>query len=167
MQYQKWKDLAELMGMVAIVASLVFVGFQFQQDREIALNEGGLSLLSSEVEVGNALNDHADIWTKANAGIELSDVEAFIFGNLVHSVNIQFFYNYDGALRLLNEETAAIVIHDFAAFLYQNPAARVEWESQESNYVKYRGVLHDGNQYSYWFDSISADLAKLDEMDTK
>jgi hypothetical protein len=31
-----WKDVAELLGIAAIVASLVFVGFQIQQDRVIA-----------------------------------------------------------------------------------------------------------------------------------
>ena len=37
MQFSKWKDIAELVGLVAIVASLVFVGLQLKQGQEIAL----------------------------------------------------------------------------------------------------------------------------------
>ena len=32
-----WKDVAELVGITAIVASLIFVGWQMKQDRDIAL----------------------------------------------------------------------------------------------------------------------------------
>ena len=32
-----WKDIAELIGIVAIVASLIFVGLQMQQSQEIAM----------------------------------------------------------------------------------------------------------------------------------
>lgn len=39
MQFAKWKDIAELVGLVAIVASLVFVGLQLRQSQEIALSQ--------------------------------------------------------------------------------------------------------------------------------
>ena len=37
MQFSKWKDIAELVGIVAIIASLLFVGLQLKQSHEIAL----------------------------------------------------------------------------------------------------------------------------------
>ena len=37
MKFADWKDSAELIGIVAIVASLVFVGLQLRQSHEIAL----------------------------------------------------------------------------------------------------------------------------------
>jgi len=39
MPLQKWKEIAELVGMAAIVASLIFVGYQLKQDHEIAIAE--------------------------------------------------------------------------------------------------------------------------------
>lgn len=39
MPQQNWKDIVELLGMAAIIASLVFVGYQLKQDREIAVAE--------------------------------------------------------------------------------------------------------------------------------
>lgn len=37
MNYERWKDLAELIGVLSIVASLVFVGLQLKQSQDIAL----------------------------------------------------------------------------------------------------------------------------------
>lgn len=37
MKFSQWKDIAELVGLVAIVASLIFVGLQLKQSQDIAL----------------------------------------------------------------------------------------------------------------------------------
>ena len=37
MKNTNWKDIAELLGIAAIVASLIFVGLQMRQDQEIAI----------------------------------------------------------------------------------------------------------------------------------
>ncbi len=37
MPFRNWKDIAELIGIAAIVASLIFVGLQMQQSQEIAV----------------------------------------------------------------------------------------------------------------------------------
>ena len=37
MKFAEWKEIAELIGLVAIIASLVFVGLQLKQSQEIAL----------------------------------------------------------------------------------------------------------------------------------
>ena len=39
MKETNWKDLAELVGIAAIVAPLIFVGLQMQQTRDIAVSE--------------------------------------------------------------------------------------------------------------------------------
>ena len=37
MKKTDWKDIAELIGIAAIVASLIFVGLQMKQDQQIAV----------------------------------------------------------------------------------------------------------------------------------
>ena len=37
MRLSEWKDIAELVGLVAIIASLIFVGLQLKQSQEIAI----------------------------------------------------------------------------------------------------------------------------------
>ena len=43
MKKTDWKVFAELIGFVAIVASLVFVGIELRQSRAIAIGEGNLA----------------------------------------------------------------------------------------------------------------------------
>ena len=87
MQNLGWKGIAEALGIAAIVASLIFVGLQMRQSQEIAIAETYMTILSSEIEVRNAVSEHADLWKKANSGAELNEVEALIFGNLVANLN--------------------------------------------------------------------------------
>ena len=47
MKNKNWKDVAELIGIVAIVASIVFVGMQMQQDRIHARAELGADSFSN------------------------------------------------------------------------------------------------------------------------
>ena len=75
MKSLSWKSLAELIGMAAIVGSLIFVGLQIRQEQVIALSELNLSLLASQIELNNSISDNADIWVRGNAGEELSQAE--------------------------------------------------------------------------------------------
>ena len=163
MKSENWKDIAELLGMAAIVASLIFVGVQVKQEKQIAINEQDLSILDSRIEVKSELNSHADIWIKANAGESLSESESFIFGNLVNSINLKAFFNHERALRLGQDAVATIILQDFAAFLYENPIARQEWLAQELKVIEYRITLQGENQFSYWLDGIQKTLASLDD----
>jgi hypothetical protein len=81
-----WKNFAELVGITAIIASLVFVGLQLRQAQEIAKTELGMSLLASEVQIRNEMNERADIWNRGIAGEELSVDDRLIFNHLVHNL---------------------------------------------------------------------------------
>ena len=48
-----WKYIAELGGIAAVVASLIFVGLQLRQNQEIALAEISQNALESVVEINN------------------------------------------------------------------------------------------------------------------
>jgi hypothetical protein len=59
MQFSKWKERAELVGLGAIIASLIFVGLQLKQSQEIALAnqyqaraEAAQALTLAHLEVG-------------------------------------------------------------------------------------------------------------------
>lgn len=62
----RWKELFEVIGMVAIVASLIFVGLQLQQDRHLIRAELGADSQDFSAMVDLALGD-ADVssaWAK-------------------------------------------------------------------------------------------------------
>ena len=51
MQYMNWKDVAEFVGIAAIVASLVFVGLQLRQSQEIAIAAASQNRTAIAVEL--------------------------------------------------------------------------------------------------------------------
>ncbi len=55
MKKKDWKDTAELIGIAAIVASLIFVGLELRQSQEIALSEAYQARASIEVANASAM----------------------------------------------------------------------------------------------------------------
>ena len=78
MKSVNWRALAEVVGIAAIVASLIFVGLQLRQSQDIALSELGASRHASRIELNNAISDHADIWARGNAGDELDHADSVV-----------------------------------------------------------------------------------------
>ena len=163
MTKQDWKNLAELIGILAIVASLIFVGLQMKQAQEIAYSELDGALLSVQAETANLIASNSEIWVKGNAGGELSDQQAAVFLQLIGLINTRWFVEYRHAAQLGRTDVAETILHDWSAFLYQNPGARRVWQAREENLNKFRDILlPEGNKWMFWRDSINADLTRLD-----
>lgn len=78
MNRASWKDIAELIGITAIVLSLIFVGLQLRQSQQLATEE----LVSFSNDRQNAIRElivaNADIWRKACAGEPLDSASRVI-----------------------------------------------------------------------------------------
>lgn len=72
MKFSNWKDIAELVGISAIVASLVFVGMQLEQSQRLAFADSVLAMGANGIEERSLQAEHIDIWLKGNAGDELN-----------------------------------------------------------------------------------------------
>ena len=62
MKSNNWKDIAELVGISAIVASLVFVGMQMEQSQQLAFADSALAMSANRIEEGSLQADHIDVW---------------------------------------------------------------------------------------------------------
>jgi hypothetical protein len=163
MKKTDWKDTVELVGIAAIVASLIFVGLQMKQAQDIAYSELDVSLLAIQAESTNLISANSDVWVRGNAGEELSPAETAVFSNLVALLNGRWFVEYRHAAQLGRTDIAETIKHDWSAFLYQNPGARRVWLAREENLNKFRDILlTEGNKWTFWRDSINADLTRLD-----
>ncbi|HUF70523.1 MAG TPA: hypothetical protein VMM79_17870 [Longimicrobiales bacterium] len=152
-----------MIGVVALVASLVFVGLQLRQARDIAVSTNDSAYVQTRIEVYNSINQYASIWISGSKGETLAEPDATIFRNLVRMLNESTFVDYIQQTRM-GEPTAVVIMHDFAAFLHQNPGAQRHWLEIEDNQIAYRNRLApDGNDVSFWRDAILADLARLDQ----
>lgn len=145
MKYE-FKDVAELVGIAAIVASLIFVGLQMKQSQALADAENRLSYSSNRVDLINAINEHVDVWVKGNAGESLTTPEEeAIYTNLVSTYISTFFFNF-AQQRDIRGTSAdeSNPVANVVAFLYENPGAYAVWDEEQLRAQTYRrAVLPD------------------------
>jgi hypothetical protein len=161
---QSWKDTAELVGIVAILLSLIFVGVQLKQARVIAASEMNISLVEIGIESAKIINENVEIWVKGNSGGELDQHESTIFNNIVSSLDTRWFVEHRHSTRLGEIDQAETIMDDWSAFLHQHSGARASWLARQENLYRSRELLNpDGDKFNYWSDAIQSDLKKLDQ----
>ncbi len=162
MKSVSWKDIAELIGISAILVSLIFVGLQLNQAEVIARSEMRFALLENRIEVNNAISAHPDIWVRGNAGEELEPAEAAVFSLQVVNVN-DYFFSVVQYVRLMGLDWEDTDLSEYASYLYENPGARRIWRDREESLKKYRGLGDPGEQFtSEWIDAIESKLEIFD-----
>ena len=159
MKPNSWKDLFDIVGIVAIVASLLFVGMELRQSRAIAISEGNLSNAEIQVDTNNAINGYSAVWIDGNMGATLSEQNAIIFSNLVKNKAIHAFMEYARLIQVGFEEAAESINAQFSIFLFENPGARRVWLQQEGFFEEHFEIPVS---HRTWKNSVQANLARLD-----
>lgn len=166
MKSANWKDIAELIGIAAIVASLVFVGLQMRQAQAIASSEMNATVLANSMGESSAIIENADVWVRGNAGEELTPGEEAIFSRLVRNVNDRAYFAVQQQRLLGLGEVAALDIAEYAGYLHENPGGRRVWRDREASLQKYRGLVRPGEQVtSEWIEAVESNLAIFDRQE--
>lgn len=163
-----WKDFLELIGITAIVASLIFVGLQLQQSQAIAGSELAAKLLTDDMEWINLVNQNRDVWIRGNRGDNLNEVETSAYRDLL-GINVsRSFLRYRQLQNIgLGGE---MLVAQFVTFLHLNPGARVEWQRRAEHKKKYylplvENRIPDIVESDYDYDLLVITmLRELDEM---
>ncbi len=159
MKLAGWKELIEAVGIIAIVASLLFVGMELRQSRAIAIADGNLANAENQIAINDAINEHAAIWGRGNAGESLDENDAVIFRNLVSSKSIHAFMEYARLEQVEFHEAADTAAAQFSVFLFQNPGARQAWNQAESFFAQ-NFEVHVSQET--WREKVNANLARLE-----
>lgn len=164
MKDNNWRGIAELIGISAIVGSLIFVGVQLRQDRAIALNETAMTIIESRNELSIAIGESADLWLKANDGEALTRAENFKLEKQVFALSASA--NLEASMRRDLGNTGNVPLKRLATILYENPGARKIWLSLAERDVKYfEKMASDGLSWATFYrNDVLAELAKLDEL---
>jgi hypothetical protein len=79
MNHRNWLPVAELLGIAAVVASLIFVGLEIQQSREIARGEWTGILSQEQIAIESLMMEQPEVWRRGCVGDDLSPTERTIF----------------------------------------------------------------------------------------
>ncbi len=158
-----WRRIAELVGVLALVLSLLFVGLQMRQTNDLAFMELDTAMVGISVDIAELVATNPEVWVKGNSGEELSASEYAVYSETIAAMNTRLVVMESHANRLGRVEIASLIRRDWAAFLHQHPGARQTWLSRENNLIEYRQLAApDAPDFSGWRDSIQSELAKLD-----
>ena len=163
MDSAKINDWMQIIGIFAVVASLVFVGMQLQQeDRAASLQVNEADVVSS-TQIDLAIAERAELWVRSNHGEPLSEVERLIMNRLVLALYRRAILEYFMRRSMGNTRPQTIV--DFAVELYENPGARKIWEAQAEAEASYFQLLRpDGVGRQRFHQQIFAELEILDRI---
>ena len=165
MDSAKLHEWLQIIGLVAVVGSLIFVGLQVKQADEIAFAELSESATASGIERRALIAEHAEIWHKACLGSELTEAERVIAGaiysNYVHS-------NYNFWIRL--EETGVggvssrFLTDRFAANIYWYPGFRSMAQSRAA-WTELSAPPGDGSGVERYGSAIRDRVVELFQLD--
>lgn len=161
MKKTNWRVVTELVGIVAIVGSLVFVGIQLRQEQKIALAEINQSAVESYIGIDAFIAEHAAVLVRSNAGEQLTDEEALVMNRLVHSLHIKF--RIESGMRSSLGDTDRMAPKLLAMFLHDNPGARRVWLELSENEEGQYALISGGSPYISGFRAEILDaLNKLE-----
>ena len=147
MKHVDWKFVAESVGIVAIVASLVFVGLEMRQTRLLAMATAYQARSDSEIALEFAILEFDafnDIRQKILTGQDLSEEEWRNFKNLF---NVRLIYwenaHYQWQNELLTDEYWEIQLNSIRGFL-SNPYSRRHWQESRDLYrASFRNIIDE------------------------
>ena len=162
MRSTNWRAIAELIGIVAIVASLIFVGRQIQQEQEIAIADTNTSVTSNVGDLASLVAAAPDVWRRGLDGEELSTEEEIQFLAIAKVVEMHMLNMHLRFLRL-GIGDPDIFPRNYAYALYVHPGLRRAFLGVKA-YREFRAAAF--NQESYWnpFDDfVTSHLQQLDD----
>ncbi|MEM7431964.1 MAG: hypothetical protein AAF351_08490 [Pseudomonadota bacterium] len=137
MTQEKLRMWFEVIGITAVVASLIFVGVQLRQEQEIASGQYAYDWLNAKIELSNLVAENKDIWVAGLKGEELSEVDSAVLDAMISAwVGFQT-ARYRNRL-LISGGSEAEVALEVANSMHTFPRLKTFWRG----YVAYAVDLH-------------------------
>jgi hypothetical protein len=157
-----WKEIVEALGVLALVASLVFVGYQLQQDRKLAATQVVVENNSATFDLFATMSDNRDIWHRGLQGKELSNEDQVAFKAIASAIYQRHLNKYmvQGLLDFKDQQDLVVQQYAFDLFLY--PSLRY-WFVQEGQLVNARNDFFDRPTSRGFRARVAEALEQLDE----
>ncbi len=156
MKAHDWKDIAELVGIAAVVVSLIFVGMQIRQEQNIASTQAFFEWDDTQIEWARLVSENKDIWVRGLKNEELSESDVAAFNVIASAFFDKEGSRYRGGM-LTSGTAESGLIQKNADIIYSYPGLSAAW----ADYTKF----HRSHQHGAWllgyFDAIDASMAEI------
>ncbi len=162
MSQARMKDWLETLGIIAVVASLVFVGLQMKQDRKIAVADSYAGVVDSTLHVAELIADRSELWRRGLDGGELSVEEQIQFNVLADAVEQTFANGWQRATEL-GIGDPEIDVRDYAIALHSHPGLLAYFESVQARYETTDAAYNLPPDYGHFGGLVRETLAYLED----
>ena len=161
MKRTNWKDILELIGIAAIVASLLFVGLQMKQDQEIAQAQAIVDASAVVTELNQFIVTNREVWIKGLDGAELSVEENLTFRALCRANYLRKISHWERARRL-NVGNPDLIIQSFAYEIFIYPGLRRYFGEVIDSFQERRSAFQHTSSDEGFTTAVATSLAELD-----
>ena len=156
-----WKGTAELVGLAALVASLIFVGLQMRQDQEIAEAQAYIDASAVVTELNQYLENNKEVWTKGLDGADLSPADKLTFHMLCRTVLLRKIAHWERARRL-DAGNPDFIAQSFAYDIYVYPGLRRYFNEFVESFEERRSAFGRTRGDGGFTSAVEGSLAELD-----
>ena len=166
MSKSDWKDVVELTGIAAIVASLIFVGLELRQSQQIAFAEQEGAQIADFMSVGELISVKSDLVVKMNNHVALTEAEKIEARHLVDSLRLMHFFTRQRAV-FLDHPSVGVQERALAVLLFENPGLRRQWSTNlASDSRLFAAMGHaDRRGIDDFNEAVERHLQSLDDWD--
>jgi hypothetical protein len=158
MNFDRTKEIVELVAVFSIVASLIFVGVQIRQEREIAATVSVAAAAEGRKYMAELISENSEVWVNGMAGNPLSEYDMAIFRSLAEAQRVDLYATWYRASRL-NHVPAHRFPIEYAMVLHGNPGLLKYWRerTQQLRAVRQRAGVGE----SAWESAVDEQLRLL------
>ena len=140
----KWRETIELVGILGIVASLIFLALEIRQSRQVGQAEVVAVTIDASNQVRDMIVANSDIWARGCSGEELSASERAVYAQILRAYVINLYWTWavgGDSIVEINREGAsnayAVNFHRYPGFAAMADAQREWFEKVEVNRVEH------------------------------
>jgi len=156
-----WKGTAELIGLAAIVASLIFVGLQMRQDQEIARAQALVDASAVVTDLNQFIVNNKEVWIKGLDGAELSLEDNLTFRALCRANFLRKIAHWERANRL-DVGNPDFIAQGFAFQIHVYPGLRRYFGEVIESFEEQRSAFGHTRSNGGFTSAVEASLAELD-----
>ena len=157
MKTEQLQDWLQIVGLLGVIASLIFVGQQIKQDRNIAIGDGWLQYTDTQVTLSQLIIDNVDIWVAGLAGEELSPIDRVKYNQIAYVVEQKYAGRYNRSELGVRTGPAQGIALQFAHDLYAHKGLRA------TVFARWNRLASMTNGERIFFTDVRRFLAMIDE----
>ena len=150
------REWLEIIGIVAVVLSLVFVGIEIRQSGRAAIEESVGSDFGAMIEVEALVVDNADVWLRGCRGEPLDEIEQTQFTRIYHVYEFMYFMRWLRGTMGVTAANNALTIDNMAWNLYRSAGLQREWDLHGA----WRPHVPDEMPFQQWRALVEARVAE-------